>query len=431
MNDGRSSLNEIIEVRARQILDSRGNPTLEADVVLESGVWGRAAVPSGASTGEHEAVELRDGGEAFLGKGVTRAVDNVNSTIGPELMGIPVEEQRTVDEIMRQLDGTDNKGNLGANAILAVSMAAARAAAAYLGVPLYRYIGGLSPAKLPVPMINVLNGGRHASNPLDLQEFMIVPAGFATFSQALQAAAEIFGTMKSRASELGMPTTVGDEGGLAPDLPDNESALDFIMEAISAAGYRPGEQIFLALDPAASEFCRDGRYEMHGAGDLDSGEIVDYWEKLVEDYPIVSIEDGLDEDDWDGWKLLNARLGHQIHLVGDDLFVTNTQRLARGIREQSANAILIKLNQIGTLTETVEAVGMAHQHGMRAVISHRSGETCDTFIADLAVGLATGLIKTGSTSRSDRTSKYNRLLRIEEELGAGADYAARSALLEG
>ncbi|MGM0627125.1 MAG: phosphopyruvate hydratase [Candidatus Fermentibacterota bacterium] len=424
-------MNAIAEITARQILDSRGNPTLEADVVLESGVWGRAAVPSGASTGEHEAVELRDGGEAFLGKGVTRAVDNVNSRIGPELMGIPADEQRTIDDIMRELDGTDNKGSLGANAVLAVSMAAARAAAAYLGLPLYRYVGGLTPATLPVPMINVLNGGRHASNPLDLQEFMIVPAGFPAFSDALQAAAEIFGTMKARASEMGMPTTVGDEGGLAPDLPDNESALDFITEAISAAGYRPGEQVFLALDPAASEFCDQGRYEMHGAGTLDSGGMVDYWEKLVRSYPIVSIEDGLDEDDWDGWKLLNRRLGERIHLVGDDLFVTNTARLARGIREGSANAILIKLNQIGTLTETVEAVGMAHRNGMRAVISHRSGETCDTFIADLAVGLSTGLIKTGSTSRSDRTSKYNRLLRIEEELGTGADYAGLSALLEG
>ncbi len=424
-------MNTITEITARQILDSRGNPTLEADVVLESGVWGRAAVPSGASTGEHEAVELRDGGDAFLGKGVTRAVENVNGRIAPELVGVPADDQRAVDAIMLELDGTGNKGSLGANAVLAVSMAAARAAAAYLCTPLYRYIGGLSSALLPVPMINVLNGGRHASNPLDLQEFMIVPAGFDTFGEALRAAAEIFGTMKGRASDLGMPTTVGDEGGLAPDLPDNESALHFIMEAVSAAGYRPGEQIFLALDPAASEFYEEGSYRMHGAGALDSGGMVDYWEKLANAYPIVSIEDGLDEDDWDGWKLLNSRLGKRIHLVGDDLFVTNTRRLARGIREESANAILIKLNQIGTLTETVEAVQMAHRNGMRAVISHRSGETCDTFIADLAVGLSTGLIKTGSTSRSDRTSKYNRLLRIEEELGAGADYAAGSALLEG
>jgi enolase len=424
-------LNAIAEIRARQILDSRGNPTLEADVILESGAMGRAAVPSGASTGEHEAVELRDGGDAFLGKGVTRAVDNVNSGIAPELLGIPADEQKTVDDTMRALDGTDNKRNLGANAVLAVSMAVARASAAHLRMPLYRYIGGLAPPALPVPMVNVLNGGRHASNPLDLQEFMIVPAGFDTFGEALRAAAEVFGAMKRKASRSGMPTTVGDEGGLAPDLPDNEAALDFVLEAVSAAGYQPGEQIFLALDPAASEFHDGGTYEMHGTGAMDSRGMVDYWERLVSAYPIVSIEDGLDENDWEGWKLLNGRLGDRIHLVGDDLFVTNTQRLARGIREQSANAILIKLNQIGTLTETVEAVQMAHRSGMRAVISHRSGETCDTFIADLAVGLSTGLIKTGSTSRSDRTSKYNRLLRIEEELGAGAVYAATGALIGG
>ena len=424
-------MNEILEIRARQILDSRGNPTLEAEVYLESGAWGRAAVPSGASTGEHEAVELRDGGDAFMGKAVAGAVNNVNTIIAPELAGIAADEQRLVDDMMCQLDGTENKGNLGANAILAVSMATARASAAFFGIPLYRYIGGLLPAKLPVPMINVLNGGKHASNPLDLQEFMIVPAGFESFGRALQAAAEIFATMKRRAAQAGMPTTVGDEGGLAPDLPDNEAALDFIMESISDAGYAAGEQVYLALDPAASEFCSDDRYVMHGADPLSSEAMVDYWESLVERYPIVSIEDGLAEDDWKGWQLLTGRLGGRIHLVGDDLFVTNTRRLARGIEEASANAILIKLNQIGTVTETIQAIQMAHRNGLKAVISHRSGETCDTFIADLAVGMATGLIKTGSTSRSDRTSKYNRLLRIEEELGDNADYAAGSALLGG
>lgn len=424
-------MNGIAETAARQILDSRGNPTLEAEVILESGAWGRAAVPSGASTGEHEAVELRDGGDAFLGKGVLRAVENVNAAIGPELIGLPVEEQQLIDGVMVELDGTDNKGRLGANAILAVSMAAARAAAAHYGMPLYRYIGGLSRSVLPVPMINVLNGGRHASNPLDLQEFMIVPAGFDSFSRALRAAAEVFGTMKRRAGELGMPTTVGDEGGLAPDLPDNEAALDFILEAVEAAGYRPGEEVFLALDPAASEFCSDGTYEMHGTGRLDSGGMVDYWERLVDGYPIVSIEDGLDEDDWAGWAMLTERLGGRIHLVGDDLLVTNTARLSRAISETAANAILIKLNQIGTVSETIEAVRMAHRSGWRAVISHRSGETGDTFIADLASGLATGLIKTGSTCRSDRTSKYNRLIRIEEELGETASYAGERALLEG
>ena len=424
-------MNGIAETTARQILDSRGNPTLEAEVVLESGAWGRAAVPSGASTGEHEAVELRDGDGAYLGKGVLEAVGNVNRTIAPELIGLPVEEQRLIDNVMIDLDGSSNKGNLGANAILAVSMAAARAAAAHFGIPLYRYIGGLSPSVLPVPMINVLNGGRHASNPLDLQEFMIVPAGFDSFSRALRAAAEVFGTMKKIAGGMGMPTTVGDEGGLAPDLPNNEAALDFIIDAIEKAGYKPGDEVFLALDPAASEFCTDGTYRMHGTGPLDSAGLVDYWEGLVDSYPIVSIEDGLDEDDWNGWSMLTERLGRRIHLVGDDLLVTNTSRLSRAIDEKAANAILIKLNQIGTVSETMDAVRMAHRSGWRAVISHRSGETCDTFIADLAAGLATGLIKTGSTCRSDRTSKYNRLLRIEEELAETASYAGGSALLEG
>ncbi len=421
---------EIIDIRARQIIDSRGNPTIEADVMLEDGSFGRAAVPSGASTGEHEAVELRDGGDDFQGKAVLKAVQNVHSVIAPELLGRDASCQFELDQVMKDLDGTPNKGRLGANAILAVSMASARAAADSLMVPLYSYLGGPSARVLPVPMMNIINGGKHASNPIDLQEFMVVPAGFDTFRRALQAGVEIFQTLKKRAAAAGMSTSVGDEGGLAPDLPDNTAALEFIVETIIAAGYKPGEDVFIALDPAASEFARDGRYFMHGedpAG-LDSAQMVSYWEKLVNQFPIISIEDGLAEDDWDGWKLMTERLGRRIHIVGDDLFVTNVNRLRKGIETSAANAILIKLNQIGTVSETLMAIETAHRNGMAAVISHHSGETEDTFISDLAVARNTGLIKTGSACRTDRTAKYNQLLRIEEALEGTAEYAGMSVI---
>lgn len=421
---------EIIDIRGRQIIDSRGNPTVEADVILEDGSFGRAAVPSGASTGEHEAVELRDGEKAYGGKSVEKAVENIHTVIAPKLLGREASCQFEIDEVMKEADGTANKGILGANAILAVSMACARAAADSLMIPLYSYLGGPAARVLPVPMMNIINGGKHASNSIDLQEFMVVPVGFKTFRRALRAGTEIFHSLRKKASDAGMSTSVGDEGGLAPDLPDNTAALHFIMEAIREAGYVPGKDVFIALDPASSEFYRDGRYFMHGedpAG-LESSAMVDYWEKLVNEFPIISIEDGLAEDDWEGWKEMTARLGRKIHIVGDDLFVTNVKRLRRGIESRSANAILIKLNQIGTVSETLTAIDTAHRAGMAAVISHRSGETEDTFISDLAVARNTGLIKTGSACRTDRTAKYNQLLRIEEALEDSAEYAGASVI---
>ncbi len=421
---------EILGIKARQIIDSRGNPTVEADVYLDGGSFGRAAVPSGASTGEHEAVELRDNGKAFMGKSVLNAVENIHTRIAPGLLGMDASCQLEIDSTMKAIDGTANKSELGANAILAVSMACARASSDSLMIPLYSYLGGPSARVLPVPMMNIINGGQHASNLIDLQEFMVVPAGFDTFSRALQAGVEIFQTLKKRAGAAGMSTSVGDEGGLAPDLPDNAAALEFIIEAIKAAGYTPGHDVFIALDPAASEFYRDGLYFMHGedpAG-LTSEQMVNYWMKLVGQFPIVSIEDGLAEDDWSGWQQMMRKLGDHIHIVGDDLFVTNVDRLKRGIEMKAANAILIKLNQIGTVSETLDAIDMAHRSGMRAVISHRSGETEDTFISDLTVARNTGFIKTGSACRTDRTAKYNQLLRIEEALETSAEFAGMSVI---
>ncbi len=421
---------EILGIRARQIIDSRGNPTVEADVYLDGGSFGRAAVPSGASTGEHEAVELRDNGSSFMGRSVLKAVENIHTKIAPALLGMDASCQLEIDSTMKTLDGTANKSQLGANAILAVSMACARASADNLMIPLYSYLGGPSARVLPVPMMNIINGGQHASNLIDLQEFMIVPAGFETFSRALQAGVEIFQTLKKRAGAAGMSTSVGDEGGLAPDLPDNTAALEFITEAIKAAGYTPGQNIFIALDPAASEFYREGRYFMHGEdpSGLTSEQMVNYWSQLVGQFPIVSIEDGLAEDDWSGWQHMTKMLGKKIHIVGDDLFVTNVDRLKRGIEMKAANAILIKLNQIGTVSETLDAIDMAHRSGMRTVISHRSGETEDTFISDLTVARNTGFIKTGSACRTDRTAKYNQLLRIEEALETSAEFAGMSVI---
>jgi enolase len=421
---------EIIEVRARQILDSRGNPTVEADVLLDDGSFGRAAVPSGASTGEHEAVELRDNKTAFGGKSVLEAVNNVHTRIAPRLTGMDALRQFEIDTAMIDIDGTANKSSLGANAILAVSMACARASADSLMIPLYSYLGGPSARILPVPMMNIINGGQHSSNHIDLQEFMIVPAGFDTFSRALQAGAEIFQTLKKKAAAAGMSTSVGDEGGLAPDLPDNTAALEFILESIKAAGYTPGTDVFIALDPAASEFYKDGRYFMHGEdpSGFSSIEIIDYWAKLVDQFPIVSIEDGLAEDDWDGWQEMTKKLGERIHIVGDDIFVTNVERLKRGISLKAANAILVKLNQIGTVSETLLAIDTAHRSGMVTVISHRSGETEDTFISDLSVARNSSFIKTGSACRTDRTAKYNQLLRIQEALSVSAGFAGMSVI---
>ena len=426
----RNEMSEIVMVHSRQILDSRGNPTLETDVYLEDGSTGRAAVPSGASTGEHEACELRDGLAAYGGKGVEKAVSNVNNRIAPAVTGMCALEQYEIDRAMIGLDGTGNKSELGANAILSVSMAVSRAAADSLGIPLFRYLGGPMARVLPVPMMNILNGGAHASNLIDLQEFMIVPAGFPSFSRALQAGAEVFASLKKLAVKRNMPTSVGDEGGLAPDLPDNRAVFEFIMEAIEKTGYSPGRDIHIALDPAASGFYSEGRYRMHGETPegFSSSEMVDYWEGLVNDFPIMSIEDGLAEDDWDGWRLMNANLGNRIHIVGDDLFVTNAKRLKTGVEMGAANAILIKLNQIGTVSETLDCIEMAHRAGMRAVVSHRSGETSDAFIADLAVAAGTGFIKTGSACRAERTEKYNQLLRIEEDLGTSGLYAGAWAL---
>lgn len=426
----RNEGSKIADIKAREILDSRGNPTVECEVTLESGVRGRAAVPSGASTGEHEAVELRDGGDRYNGKGVLQAVSNIHDEIFPELEGESAFEQVRIDMLMKGLDGTPNKSVLGANAILAVSLATAHAAAENLQIPLYRYIGGVMSYVMPVPMMNILNGGEHADNNIDLQEFMIVPAGADSISEAVQCGAEIFQALKSVLYEEGLGTTVGDEGGFAPDLENNRQALDFIMRAIREMGYVPGEDVTLALDCAASEFYdpETQTYLLAGEGkELTAEEMIEFYEDLVEFYPIVSIEDGLDENDWDGWSLMTKRMGENVQLVGDDLFVTNTQRLKEGIARDIGNSILIKVNQIGTLTETLEAIEMAHRAGYTSVVSHRSGETEDTTIASLAVATASGQIKTGSVSRSDRVAKYNELLRIEERLGAASLYPGHDA----
>ena len=429
--------NKIQRVRGRQILDSRGNPTVEADVVLEGGTLGRAAVPSGASTGEHEALELRDADRSrYLGKGVRKAVENVNTAIAKAVVGMDATSQGALDSRMLEADGTPNKGNLGANAILAVSMAAARAAALELRLPLYRYLARYSsvPAALalPVPMMNILNGGAHADNSVDLQEFMVMPAGAASFDDALRMGVEVFHHLKSVLKKRGYSTAVGDEGGFAPNLKSNEEAVEVVLEAIAAAGYKAGQHLAIALDPAASEFYdkSSGKYvfKKSDKSARTSEQMVEFWANWVRQYPIVSIEDGLAEDDWAGWKLLTRELGDKVQLVGDDLFVTNTQRLSRGISEKVANAILIKLNQIGTVTETIEAIEMARKARYASIISHRSGETEDTFIADLVVAMGTGQIKTGSASRTDRVAKYNQLLRIEEELGAAARFPGRIAV---
>lgn len=419
----------IVDIVGREILDSRGNPTVEVDVLLESGAFGRAAVPSGASTGSYEAVELRDGGSRFGGKGVQQAVDAVNGEIFSVLSGMDADDQLAIDRMMIDLDGTPNKARLGANAILGVSLACAKAAADALGQPLYRYVGGVPARTLPVPMMNILNGGAHADNPIDIQEFMIMPVGAASFSEALRCGAEIFQALKKRLVEAGHNTNVGDEGGFAPSLKSSDEALGFIMSSIAAAGYLPGEDVFLALDSASTEFFKGGKYELEGEGkSLDAGGIVDYYADLCGRYPIISIEDGCAEDDWAGWAELTERLGDRVQLVGDDLFVTNPARLADGIARDVANSILVKVNQIGTLSETLEAVEMAHHASYTAVMSHRSGETEDSTIADLAVATNCGQIKTGSLARSDRTAKYNQLLRIEDMLGPDALYAGRSVL---
>ena len=419
----------IVDIVGREILDSRGNPTVEVDVRLESGAFGRAAVPSGASTGAHEAVELRDGGARYGGKGVTKAVDAVNGEIFEALSGLDAEEQVRIDRLMCNLDGTLNKARLGANAILGVSLAVAKAAAAQSGLPLYRYVGGPKANVLPVPMMNIVNGGVHADNAIDFQEFMIVPVGAPTFSESLRCGAEIFHALKKQLHDSGHNTNVGDEGGFAPNLKSADEALGFVMRAIEKAGYRPGSDVMLALDAASTEFFENGKYAMEGEGkSLDSGGMVKFYQDLVARYPIVSIEDGMAEDDWAGWADLTKALGAKLQLVGDDLFVTNTARLKKGIEGHVANAILVKVNQIGTLTETLEAVEMAHRAAYAAVMSHRSGETEDSTIADLAVATNCGQIKTGSLSRSDRLAKYNQLLRIEQELGDQAVYAGRDAV---
>ena len=418
----------ITDVYARQVLDSRGNPTVEVEVHTESGAFGRAIVPSGASTGEYEAVELRDGGDAWMGKGVTKAVENVNEVIAPELVGYDALDQLGIDQLMIDLDGTPNKAKLGANAILGVSMATARAAAEALGLPLYVYLGGFSAKTLPTPMMNILNGGEHADNNVDIQEFMVMPVGAATFTEALQMGAEIFHNLKKVLSSKGYNTAVGDEGGFAPNLKSNEEALSTIIEAIEKAGYKPGEQVQLAMDAAASEIYEDGKYHLKGEGrTLTSAEMVDFYAELCEKYPIISIEDGLDENDWEGFKLMTERLGDKVQIVGDDLFVTNTDKLSRGIKEGIGNSILIKVNQIGTLSETFEAIEMAKRAGYTNVISHRSGETEDSTIADIAVATNAGQIKTGAPSRTDRVAKYNQLLRIEDELQFIGQYAGKAA----
>ena len=422
----------IVEVVAREILDSRGNPTVEADVLVESGAMGRAAVPSGASTGSREAIELRDGdAQRFFGKGVRKAVEHVNTEICEAILGLDVSEQSHIDRLLIELDGTENKSRLGANAILAVSVACAKAAAEESGLSLFRYLGGAAPKRMPVPMMNVVNGGAHANNSLDMQEFMIIPAGLPTFRDALRCGSEIFHTLKKMLDKEGMSTTVGDEGGFAPSLPTNEAAIQWILKAIDAAGYLAGRDVLIGLDCAASEFYKDGKYRFETEKlAYSSPQLVDLFATWCDKYPIVSIEDGMAEGDWEGWELLTERLGDKVQLVGDDIFVTNTRILAEGIKRGVANSILIKINQIGTLSETFEAIEMAKRAGYTAVISHRSGETEDSTIADIAVGMNAMQIKTGSLSRSDRTAKYNQLLRIEEELGEGAIYAGRDAFYQ-
>ncbi len=423
----RSDMTEIVQIHAREILDSRGNPTVEADVVLEGGVVGRAAVPSGASTGEHEAVELRDGDKShYLGKGVLQAVENIESILGPELTGMDASNQRLIDATMISIDGTENKSRLGANAVLAVSMAAARASALALKMPLYRYLGGVNACILPTPMMNIINGGAHADNNVDFQEFMVMPVGAERFSDALRWGAEVFHTLKSVLKKKGYNTAVGDEGGFAPSLKSNVEAIEVILEAIEQAGFKAGEDIALALDPASSEFYDKTAakyiFKKSDKSEKTSEEMASYWADWARQYPIISIEDGLAEDDWKGWQAMTEKLGGKIQLVGDDLFVTNTERLQRGIDEGVANSILIKVNQIGTVSETLEAIELARRYGYTSIISHRSGETEDTFIADLAVATGAGQIKTGSASRTDRIAKYNQLLRIEEELGQAAEF---------
>ena len=422
-------MSEIVEIIGREIIDSRGNPTVEVEVVLDSGASGRAAVPSGASTGEHEAVELRDGGERYGGKGVQRAVGAINGEIADALDGFDAMSQRVIDTLLCDLDGTDNKARLGANAILGVSLAVAKAAADELDVPLYRHVGGANAHVLPVPMMNVINGGVHADNSIDLQEFMVMPVGAPSYGEALRWGVETYHTLKRLLHERGLSTAVGDEGGFAPDLPSNEEAIVILVEAITAAGFVPGEQIAIALDPAVSELYRDGAYHLEGEGKvLDAEQLVGYWQRLVDQYPIVSIEDGMAEDDWDGWAHLTGTIGHRVQLVGDDLFVTNVRRLRQGIDRRVANSVLVKVNQIGTLTETLDTVELAARNGYTAVMSHRSGETEDATIADLAVATNCGQIKTGAPARSDRVAKYNQLLRIEADLGEAAAYRGRSAL---
>jgi enolase len=425
-------MSSIVDIVAREILDSRGNPTVEADVLLESGAMGRAAVPSGASTGSREAVELRDGdAKRYGGKGVLRAVEAVNTEISEAIVGLDASEQSFIDKTLIELDGTENKSRLGANATLAVSMAAAKAAAEESGLPLYRYFGGAGPMQVPVPLMNVINGGAHANNNLEMQEFMIVPAGAKSFREALRCGAEVFQSLRKIIDSKGMPTTVGDEGGFAPNLPTHAAAIELILEAVDKAGYTAGQDVLIALDCAASEFCKDGKYVLASENlSLSAQEFSDYLASLADRYPIVSIEDGMAEGDWEGWKLLTARLGRKVQLVGDDVFVTNTKLLREGVRQGAANAILIKVNQIGTLSETFAAIELAKRAGYGTVISHRSGETEDTTIADIAVGLNALQIKTGSLSRSDRTSKYNQLLRIEEDLGDSVSYPGKEAFLQ-
>lgn len=422
-------MSSVVDVIAREILDSRGNPTVECDVLLESGVMGRAAVPSGASTGSREAIELRDGDKRrYLGKGVQKAVEHINTEISEAIIGLDAQEQAFIDQSLIELDGTDNKSRLGANAILAVSMAVAKAAAEESGLPLYRYFGGMGPMQMPVPMMNIINGGAHANNSLDIQEFMIMPVGAVTFREALRMGAEVFHALKKLLDQKGFSTAVGDEGGFAPSLGSHAEAVQLIIQAIEQAGYVPGKDVLLALDCAASEFYKDGKYHLAGENlQLTAAQFVDYLENLTHQFPIVSIEDGMAEGDWEGWKLLTDRLGKKVQIVGDDLFVTNTRILKEGIQKGIANSILIKINQIGTLSETFAAVEMAKRAGYTAVISHRSGETEDSTIADIAVGLNAGQIKTGSLSRSDRIAKYNQLLRIEEDLGDTASYPGREA----
>jgi enolase len=420
----------IIDIAGREILDSRGNPTVEVEVTLDSGAFGRAAVPSGASTGAYEAVERRDGGARYLGKGVLGAVDAVNGELFDALSGMDADDQAGIDIIMCELDGTPNKANLGANAILGVSLAVAKAAAADAGLPLYRYVGGVGARTLPVPMMNIINGGAHADNPIDIQEFMIMPVRAESFREGLRMGVEVFHTLRGALKDAGHNTNVGDEGGFAPMLNSADEAMGFVMKAIEDAGYRPGEDIHLALDPASTEFFRDGKYHLDGEGKvLDGAEMAAYYQDLADRYPIISIEDGMAEDDWEGWEALTRAIGDRVQLVGDDLFVTNPVRLAKGIEMGVANAILIKVNQIGTLSETLDAVEMAHKAAYRAVMSHRSGETEDATIADLAVATNCGQIKTGSLARSDRLAKYNQLLRIEEELGPQARYAGATVLM--